>query len=291
MEDSMSKSTANPMIARPLRIVYGITTIVIVAGAALFFFPGFMVPLWPWPLTPFNARFLGSVYLLELSALIIMMISNRWAPARLILPLSFFFSTIVTLVSLFYIDRFNFGKLSTYVWFLLYTVAAVALTYYMWYYRNTPPADPTPPPPAWRSYFLVEGAIYGLYGVGLMILPSTFSSFWPWAIDDFHARIYSTVFLLLPVAMWVLYHAAAPIEFFTMSVTQIVLSVFAVLGVVIVDLSVHRVNWAALGTWIWVSGFAVLFVSGLGLLNHALSRGLFRSPVVQPVAIQSHLDQ
>jgi len=278
----MDNQASNPIIPPLLRAAYAITAIVVIAGASLFFFPDLMVPRWPWPLAPFNARFMGAIYLLELSALVIVLIVNRWAPARLVLPLSFVFSSVVTLISLFYIGRFDFGKWATYVWFLLYGVAAILLGYYMWYYRNTKPADPTPAPSAWRRYFLAEGVVYGLYGLGLFVLPSTFSSFWPWAIDDFHARIYSVVFVLLTVAMSVLLRAAAPIEFFTMGVTQVVWSVCSVLGLVIVDVSVHRVNWSSLGTWVWIGAFAVLFVSGIGMLNHAMSRGLFRSPA--PVA-------
>jgi hypothetical protein len=256
----------NPTIAPLLRYTYALVGIIVIAGASLFFVPDLLSPRWPWPIAPFNARFLGTIYLAELLTVTITVVSNRWAPARFVLWMSFVFVTIVTLVSFLYLDRFDFRKWTTWAWFFLYTIPVVGFAYYLWSYRSRPPTDPGSPPPAWRAYLLAEGAVYGLYGVGLLVAPAVFSSFWPWKIDSFHAQIYSALFIGTATGILVLSRAAAPIEFFTMGVSQIAFGSFAILGLVIVDVSAHRVNWTAPGTWLWIAGLLVLAVAGVGMV-------------------------
>jgi heme/copper-type cytochrome/quinol oxidase subunit 4 len=273
-------NTGNPIIAPLLRAVYILIAVVVIAGASLFFVPGLMVPRWPWPLAPFNTSFLGTIYVVELVAVTIAVINNRWSPARLVLPISFTFALVITAVSFFYLGRFDTQKWSTYVWFVLYIVGIAVFGYYLWFYRNQPPAETVPVPPAWRTYFMVEGVVYGLYGIGLVALPDTFSAFWPWKIDDFHARLYSAIFIGLAVGMLTLVRAASSMELITMGLTQGILAVFGILGLIIVDASAHRVDWSAPGTWLWIAGLGVLIVAGLGMAR--LATQLQARPAMTP---------
>ncbi|MFL5732953.1 MAG: hypothetical protein ACJ78Q_07095 [Chloroflexia bacterium] len=265
----MSKSDANFTIAPLLRRIYALAAVVVIAGAGLYFLPGLLVPIWPWPLAPFNTRFLGTIYTVELIALAITVVVNQWAPTRLVLWISSVFVVLVTLVSFFYLDRFDSQKLTTWLWFVLYTGSAAGLVYYLWYYRNRPPADPRPIPPRWRTYLFAEAAVYGLYGLGLLAAPALFGSFWPWKIDSFHAQIYSAIFLALATGSLVLSRAAAPIEFLTMGVSQLAFGVLAILGLILVDASVRRVNWSSPGTWLWVAGLLVLALAGAAMIRRA----------------------
>ena len=68
---------------------------------------------------------------MELVAVTIAIFSNRWSPARLVLPISFTFALVITAVSFFYLGRFDTQKWSTYVWFVLYIVGIAVFAYYL----------------------------------------------------------------------------------------------------------------------------------------------------------------
>ena len=75
----------NPALPGSLRIFSGAVILVLLVGGGLFFVPDMVKPRWPWPLAPFNARFLGSFYLAEMVAMVALLVWNRWSPARMIL--------------------------------------------------------------------------------------------------------------------------------------------------------------------------------------------------------------
>src|SRR4051794_4495645 len=49
----------NPPFPAALRLFSAGVIIVLIVGAGLFFAPELVKPRWPWPVTPFSARFLG----------------------------------------------------------------------------------------------------------------------------------------------------------------------------------------------------------------------------------------
>jgi hypothetical protein len=268
-ESMMLSRSTNPPMPTLHRLVFLLVALVVFAGAGLFFVPDLVTPRWPWSLTPFNTRFLGAVYLSELLAAVVAVVVSRWAPGRLILPQAVTFTAVVTLASLVHLDRFDPQRLVTWLWFVLYTVPLAILAYYLWRYRRLPPAEAAPPAPPWRAYLLGQAVVLGLYGIGLLVAPGLFSAFWPWPIDSFHGQVYSAVFLTGAVGSFVLARAAAPIEFLTQGLAQATLGTCAIAGLAIVDAAVHRVDWSAFGTWLWVGAFAVVLVAGLSMLWQA----------------------
>jgi hypothetical protein len=40
---------------------------------------------------------------------------------------------------------------------------------------------------------------------------------------------------------------------------------------VIVDADVQKVDWSAVGTWIWIGGFALILLEGFGLTSSGLA--------------------
>jgi hypothetical protein len=264
-------SPANPTMPVLYRLVFVVVALVVLVGAGLFFLPSAIAPRWPWSLTPFNTRFLGAVYTSELFAVLVALLVNRWAPGRLILPQAVTFTAVVTLVSLVHFDRFDPQRPVTALWFLLYSVPLVILSYYLWRYRHRPPAAPSPPAPPWRAYLLGQGIILGIYGAGLLVAPGLFAAFWPWPLDSFHGQVYSAVFLTGAVGSFVVARAAAPSELLVLGLAQATLGLFAISGLGIVDATVRRVDWSAFGTWLWIGAFALLLVAGLGLLWQAWS--------------------
>ena len=263
----MDTPDRNPSLTPLLRVVTFIEVLVLFgAGFGLFFLPDLARELWPWTPAPFNMRFLGSIYLTALVPVAIMLIAGRWAPARGVLPAIFIFTTIVLFVSVFNFYLLDFQRWGTYLWFVLYIILPINSAYHMGLYRRLPPADPIPTPPAWRAYLLGVTIVLGLYSVALLIAPETFTAFWPWKIDAFHGRMYSAVFASGAAGAWAAARVAARIEFFTAGITQATFGLFSILGLVLVDAAVHRVDWSSPGTWLWVGAFAVMLVASIGML-------------------------
>ncbi|WP_245458879.1 hypothetical protein [Mesorhizobium sp. M1A.F.Ca.IN.022.06.1.1] len=185
----------NPPLAATLRLFSLVVIIVLTVGAGLFFAPVLVKPRWPWAVTPFNARFLGGFYTAEMVVMAALLFWNRWSPGRLVLVMALIFTVIVSVASFINLGYFNFGRKAPWLWFLVYLGSVAVSGLFLWRARARPSAKGVTLRPAWRGYMPVESAVLGLYGVGLLLFPLTFGSFWPWPVDGFHAQVYSAIFL------------------------------------------------------------------------------------------------
>ncbi|HLF28729.1 MAG TPA: hypothetical protein VJG32_20560 [Anaerolineae bacterium] len=270
----MLATSDNPPITPWLRLITFIEVLVLLgAGLGLFFAPELIRPQWPWSPAPFNTRFLGATYLASLVTVIMLALGARWAPARVVLPALFGFTLIVLIVSLLNLNQFDFGRWSTVViWFPLYSVLPLSAAYHLWLYRKLPPADPTPTPAGWRAYLSIVALGLGLYSVGLLVAPATFSAFWPWPIDAFHAQMYSAAFASGAIGAFMVSRVAARSEWLIAALAQGVFGLFAILGVLLVDASTQRVDYRQPGAWLWLGAFAGMTVASLGMLWQARYR-------------------
>src|SRR5262245_15435815 len=98
----------NPRISPVLHVITAIEVwVLIITGFGLFFFYGLINTVWPWALTPFNAAFLGSIYLTALLLAAILVKEGSWIPARIITAMIFAFTSIVLALSLAYLPIFD----------------------------------------------------------------------------------------------------------------------------------------------------------------------------------------
>jgi hypothetical protein len=265
--------TNNPPVTLLLRIVTAVEVLILViTGVGLIVVPDTFRPLWPWQLTPFNTFFLGAVYLGALVAAFMLTYHGRWSPAREVLPLIFLFTMIVLIISALNLQNFTPNSLSTWLWFILYAALPLNAGYHLWLYRSLRPVEAPTLPPLIRYLLLAQAVVLTLYGVGLLIAPATFSAFWPWRLDDFHARLYSVAFVVPAASAFVLYRAAPRLELLTQGWAQIIGGGFAIAGLFIVDSTVHRVDWSLAGTWFWISFSALQPLMGVVMLWQARRR-------------------
>ena len=152
-----------------LRAFSAFVILVLVVGAGLFFMPDLVKPRWPWPLAPFNARFLGSFYIAELVAMAALLVWNRWSPARMILVMAFVFTLVVTVTSAMHLDHFNFNRKNGWLWFIVYGASVLVSGWFLLRARGTPPVSAAPAAARWRGLFMVEAVILVLYGLGLLV--------------------------------------------------------------------------------------------------------------------------
>ncbi|WP_292125764.1 hypothetical protein [Mesorhizobium sp.] len=220
-------------------------------------------PRWPWAVTPFNARFLGGFYTAEMVVMAALLFWNRWSPGRLVLVMALIFTVIVSVASFINLGYFNFGRKAPWLWFLVYLGSVAVSGLFLWRARARPSAKGVTLRPAWRGYMPVESAVLGLYGVGLLLFPLTFGSFWPWPVDGFHAQVYSAIFLAGAGGIYVVWRSARREELLVLGLAQLLVGLLAIVGLVITDAAVHRIDWAAIGTSCWLALFAWIGISGV----------------------------
>lgn len=255
----------NPRITRLLWVLTAVeAAVVAMAGGALFFLPGLARELWPWALTPFNTAALGAVYLGALVAIVALVGVGRWAPARLVVPAIGAFTGIVLIVSLVYLERFDYTRWGTWLWFLLYISLPVNAAYHVWLYRQQPPALAQPVAAWWRSVLLAVAVVAGLYALGLLLVPDAMTGFWPWRVDDFHGRVYSAAFVSVAIMSYMAANRAARVELLTVGLSVAASGGLTLLSLPLVDSNLHVVNWSGAGTWLWLAAFAALMGVGIG---------------------------
>lgn len=263
-------ATANPAISQSVRVLALIVFVFLCFGSTLLVAPWIAVPRWAWTIPPFNARFLGAIYFSEGVAVLILLLCNRWSPARVGLLAAAAFTTVVSVATLFHVDQFVSTRRMV-LWFVLY-VGYVALPIIaLCIYWRLPRVPPLLVPAGWRWLFAALGGLMIVYAIGLFLFPATASAFWPWPIDAMHGRIYSGVFLGPGVALCMIARDGAREEYWITGSFAAAFGLSALVGLVAADMATHRVNWSALGTWVWIGYFAIYTALGASILWRAFA--------------------
>lgn len=275
----MVSGNADPRVTTLLLAVTGIETLVLSgAGVGLVVQPSVIGSIWPWALTPFNAAFLGAVYSASLVSAAALTIIGRWSPARIVVPMILVFTTVVLVVSLANLDRFDAGW-PAWLWFFLYLALPLNAGWHAWLYRRLPPADPEPLTAGFRAVLLVAAVLFGLYGLALLVMPEAVGNLWPWPIDAFHGRLYSVTFLTPAIGLYLLRRAASWAELWTMGLTLLALGLLAIFGLAVTDVRTDRIDWAGPSTWSYVVPFGLIAALGFGLCRAAQGRRRPSGPI------------
>jgi hypothetical protein len=257
-------SDTNPHISGVLLGVTWLEVVILLwAGLGLLLYPPIMEPFWPWPLAPFNLRYLGALYTAALVAAFLQAWSGRWSPARVVTPMIFIFTLVVTIYSFVHLDRFDLLRPEAWIWFILYIGVCINAGVHLWLYRNRPLPQPVGRPRrALRTTLWAVMIALGAYGLSLLVAPAAASWFWPWKLDTFHAQLYSVTFLTPALGAWVLLHGTTRKELKTFGLTLAGWGLLPVLALIWVDASVKRVRWDLADTWLWLMLFTAM--AGVG---------------------------
>jgi hypothetical protein len=275
-ETQGAMSNDNPSVSRFLRL-FTLTElcILVIGGTALYFLGGLVRPIWAWDIPPFNLNFIGAIYLSSIPAIATLSLMGRWAPARIVLPMLMIFTGVAMIGTLLNAGALYPQRWTTWVWLVIYGALPINSAIHLWLYRRWPQALPAPTPAVWRYYLWGQAVVLILYGLGQFFAPVAFSGFWPWKVDAFHGQLYSGVFISLGTGAWLISRQAARIEVLVAALSQLGFGLWAIGGMLLIDSSVHRVNWPAPGLWVWIGACAVIAGAGLGLL--AYGRGMKRT--------------
>ncbi len=251
-----------------LRGVTAIETLVLlVFGGGLFFLPAIVRPIWPWVIPPFNASYLGAIYVASFVATGLMVVYGTWSPGRLVTTMIFAFTTIAMLISLAYAGNFAADHTVTVAgWWVLYVGIPLNTGIHLWLYRKLPSPASITLTGAFRALLQIAAALMALYSLGMLAFPAAFSSFWPWGLDDFHARLYIVNYISPAVGLFIVSRGTTRAELLTLGATLSLLGFLQIAGLYWVDVSVNKVNWAAGGTWLWIGHYALIGLLGLALL-------------------------
>ena len=227
----------NPRIPDFLRAVTWVECGVVAGAAGLLY----TLPtwggqdIWAWQTPPFNARYIGSIYVGALVPLLILAITARWSPGRIVLWMIFVFTTAILLVMLAYTDRFEWARFATWLFWALYVFLPVNSAVFLWRLRDLPLAGATTRSPAASAGLTLLALAMGGYGLALLAVPEDAASFWPWPVDDFHGRIYAAAYLTPAAGALVVRRAGSRDEYRTLGITLAAGGVAAVLAIFITD--------------------------------------------------------
>lgn len=262
----MSDIRFNAPLSPWVRVFTGVALIVLIVGPLLLFAPQMIVPRWPWTIAPFSARFMGAVYFAEFFSLAVLFINNRWSPGRAALVVAFVFTFVVSIASFIHLDSFV-GAQRTAVWFILYVGYAALTLGALLRYRRVPAVPPLVLTQGFKRIMQTAGVLLLVYGAALFVAPAVSASFWPWSIEAFHGRIYSAVFLAPGGGLLLLASSAASEEHLVGGVFLAGLGLFSILSLILAHLQTGRVNFASIGTWIWLIAFAAIGALGAAMIR------------------------
>jgi hypothetical protein len=102
---------------------------------------GYFVPLQvdraiPWLVPPMHARFLGSMYLSGTTFMLGCLLARHWSEVRAIVPVIAVWTGMLLVVSLFYLDQFDFSRTQVWIWFGAYLVYPLMALGLIWQDRD-----------------------------------------------------------------------------------------------------------------------------------------------------------
>src|SRR6266496_1321482 len=161
-----------------------------------FFLPAHVDWALPWMIPPLHARFLGSMYLSGATFMVLCLLASRWYEVRVVLPMVAIWTGMLFIISLFYLNQFNFAKPQPWIWFGAYLVYPLIALWLAWHHRDIDLDATGPALREWvRTYLFAQGIAMTLLGAVLLILPGFMVTVWPWKITQLLAQLYSAPFL------------------------------------------------------------------------------------------------
>jgi hypothetical protein len=101
--------------------------LVTLLALSLLIAPSWMVTLWPWKITPILAHIYSAPFLSYGLGSLYTVSQHTWREVRIVIYATLVFTVGVLLASLYHANLFNFGILSTWLWFGGFTISSLAL--------------------------------------------------------------------------------------------------------------------------------------------------------------------
>ena len=269
------RSPANPPVPSFLRWVLAVEcSVVFVAGVLLFFMPALASELWAWSVPPFNARFMGAVYLAAYIPLLIFWFVPRWNPGWLTLWMILTFTTLVMISMFIHWNVFDWDRLATFIFWPLYVFLPINSVIFLLKSKEAGNSQGYDGPALLRIVLLIFALIGGAYGIGLLVAPEALTRFWPWQVNAFHGRMYAAAFVTPAVGALILsFRPRFPSEYLSFGLNLIAGGFLPILGTLWTSTQVpaeRQVNLSSTGTWTFFIFFLLTGILGLVLTVSAV---------------------
>jgi hypothetical protein len=169
--------------------------VVLLAPQGIGFFSPSNIPF-PVTVTPLNARFIGALYLAAAVGMILSALGRDLADIRILLFAFAVISVLVLGVTFAYWGDFA-AKRVPIIWLATYVVDPIAAGTALLTLRPLRPGLPG----AHRLSLLLrlEGGIFGVVGIFLVLAPATAALIWPWKINPLLSQVYGAFLLAFAV--------------------------------------------------------------------------------------------
>jgi hypothetical protein len=191
-------------------------------------------------------------------------LARRWAEVRVVVVGIAIWTGMLFVVSLLYLDQFDFTRSQAWVWFGAYLVYPLIAIWLTWMHRGDAQSRgesllPTRPAgsglPKWvRRYLLSQGLVMIVLALALLLAPGLMVPIWPWKITPLLAQIYSAPFLSYGVMSLLLAYAR---EWSEIRIAVVAILIFTA-GVLIASL-IHLALFSAANpaVWLWFGSFTI----------------------------------
>ena len=236
-----------------------------------YFIPSLVDRAIPWLVPPLHARFLGAMYFSGTTFMVGSILARYYAEVRVVVRVIAIWTGMLFVVSLFYLDEFDYSHGPVWFWFGAYLIYPLIALWLMWRDRTLHERIVGPVLPTWvRGYLLAQGIIVTVLALTLLFVPEFMVNVWPWKITRLLAQIYSAPFLAYGLSSLMLSRQQTWAE-----VRVVVIGTFVFAFGVLLASFIHRelFSLANVATWLWFGGFLLATVM-LGLLStHAIRAG------------------
>ena len=229
-----------------------------------YFIPSQVDQAIPWLVPPLHARFLGAMYLSGTTFMIGGILSRYYAEVRTMVPAIAIWTGMLFIVSLFYLEEFDYSRTQVWIWFGAYILYPLIALWLAWRYRHLRENMPDAKLPGWvRGYLAIQGLIVTILALALLLFPDSLVTVWPWNITRLLAQIYSAPFLAYGVSSLMLSRQQTWAE-----IRVVVTATFVFAFGVLLASFIHRELFSPtnIATVIWFGGFFLATIM-LGLLT------------------------
>lgn len=219
----------SPVTTRQRLYLAAVGALAVYVGICCYFDPAYSDNGIPWQLPPLCATFLGSMYFAGTIAMIMGIVSRRWSEIDVIVPMTVIWTGGLTIVSLFYLPKFDFSRTQVWVWFAAYIAYPIIGMIYMWKYRSDARAhDPNDVRlPLWvKLYLPIQGTLLTVLAIVLLFAPHTVQSLWAWKTGILMLQLYSMPLLAMGMGSFLL---ARQVTWSEIRVGVIAIAVFMIL--------------------------------------------------------------
>ena len=179
------------------KLYYGfVLALALLIGIWGLLIPDHVIHVLPFMVPPLHARFLGSMYLSGVTFMALNMLATHWSEARVVTPMIAIWTGMLGLISLLHLEAFDWGREPTWFWFIAYIGYPLIAAWITWQQRSQTDHPPGPGLSRFlRVYLGVQGVIFTLLALCLLVAPTAMVKVWPWNITPLLAQIYSAPFL------------------------------------------------------------------------------------------------